>query len=128
MIDREPSNVPAASSQTKDSLDWTITQGVNPRSTVEVDAGDGSGVPQRWAGVTWNDHVDRTRRSGEDLTARVIEVDPPPAWERPAAATVEEARAAVDDAVARASTADEPPAASPQETAAASANDAESDG
>jgi hypothetical protein len=96
MIDHEPSDAPAASDRTKDPLDWTITQGVNPRSTVEVDPGDGSGVPQRWAGATWNDHVDRARRSGEEPTARVIEVDPPPAWERPAAATVEEARAAVD--------------------------------
>ncbi|MEU5427578.1 hypothetical protein AB0H73_18515 [Streptomyces olivoreticuli] len=54
--------------------DWTISQGVAPNCLVEVDPGDGSGVPERWTGATWNQYVAARRRSGEKIAARVVHV------------------------------------------------------
>ncbi|MFF3127739.1 DUF4326 domain-containing protein [Streptomyces sp. NPDC057908] len=55
-----------------DTLTAALTQHVPWRCLVDVDPGDG--IPQRWCGGTWAQHLMRQRLREEPLTARLVEV------------------------------------------------------
>jgi hypothetical protein len=121
-----------------DTVEAANTDGVDPASIVEVDPGDG--VLEEWPGGIWNWLMDRARRSGEELTDRVVKVHPDPrggvlgddahpaSGATASAESVEAACAAVE--VAHTRVGDDPHAASPWEweDRAASTGDDEADG
>ncbi|MGW2725367.1 DUF4326 domain-containing protein [Streptomyces sp. NPDC001492] len=55
-----------------ESLAAVLTRKVPWRCLVDVDPGDG--IPQRWDGGTWSQHLMRQRLAGEPVTARLVEV------------------------------------------------------